>query len=386
MRLPGISACGLAIAASLAVSAAPASAASIVLDNIGGVTPGTAAYDDFQIAAKFWGSMITNNITVNLDVGFVHLGANVLGETSSNQGSALTSTVESLLAADSSHDSVDTAAVSNLPALDNKGGLSVYTLNGDTSGTVPFGATPTLDNNNTANNTKMEITTANAKALGFSVPAGTIDGTIEFSSDFNFDFNPTNGISSNSIDFLGVAIHEIGHALGFISGVDTLDTSTGSFSDQTTVTGSTLDLFRYADTGPGGAAALTWAPGVASYFSVDGGATDLCNFATGATHGDGDQASHWQHDGGSGGSPCGVMDPSLAFGQEASVTNLDFTAFDAIGYNFNFDPLLDPSTLSTSQIFNQFGVPEPSAWVLMILGFGLTGAATRRGRRQTATA
>ena len=44
-----------------------------------------------------------------------------------------------------------------------------------------------------------------------------------FSSAFSFDFNPDDGVTAGQMDFIGVAIHEIGHALGFISGVDTYD-------------------------------------------------------------------------------------------------------------------------------------------------------------------
>ncbi|MFH7813512.1 NF038122 family metalloprotease, partial [Acetobacter lovaniensis] len=77
----------------------------------------------------------------------------------------------------------------------------------------------------------------------------TADGSITFSSAFAFDFDPTDGIEANSFDFIGVAIHEIGHALGFVSGVDTYDgrTSPGSTnlsSLEGSVVASQLDLFR----------------------------------------------------------------------------------------------------------------------------------------------
>ncbi|MBS0361590.1 MAG: NF038122 family metalloprotease [Proteobacteria bacterium] len=369
----------------LAVAAAPAGAATIVLNNIGGVDPGTAAFDEFTTAANFWGSVITTNVTINLNVGFQHLGANVLGQTSSTVGTVSTASVETQLGLVSSHDTVDTSAVAHLPTLNSSGALSVYTANGTSAGVVNFGATPTLDNNNSNNNTEMKITSANAKALGYFVPASTVDGTIDFSSDFAFDFDPTNGISANQVDFLGVALHEIGHALGFNSGVDVLDTSVRPFDNQNAVYGTTLDLFRYADTGPGGAAALTWDPGVASYFSLDGGATGLCGFSTGSVHGDGWQASHWQRLG-AGGGPCGIMDPAVTFGQQDAVSAYDLDAIDAIGWNLSIDPGKTSGFIDTSQIQQMFGniaytVPEPATWALLIVGFGLTGGALRRRRR-----
>ena len=51
-------------AAMLALSAAPASAATIVLNNLGGVEEGTAAYKGFSIAADFWSKRLTNAVTI----------------------------------------------------------------------------------------------------------------------------------------------------------------------------------------------------------------------------------------------------------------------------------------------------------------------------------
>ena len=68
---------------------------------------------------------------------------------------------------------------------------------------------------------------ANAKALGI-VPgdAPGIDATITFNSSVSFDFDPSDGITPGTTDIIGVATHEIGHAMGFVSGVDTVDTFT----------------------------------------------------------------------------------------------------------------------------------------------------------------
>jgi hypothetical protein len=56
------------------------------------------------------------------------------------------------------------------------------------------------------------------QALGFvPLDSNTAVATISFNKAFSFDFNPDNGINSTSLDFVGTATHEIGHALGFIS-------------------------------------------------------------------------------------------------------------------------------------------------------------------------
>jgi hypothetical protein len=418
MRLKLFSASVGAIAAVLAM-ATPAGAATIILHNLGGVDPGTQAFQGFTTAANFWASEIANPITIELNVGFGHLGPRILGQTSSTTALAPTQTVEQQLIAGASS-SIDLAAVTHLPVLTPStepglaglGGLTVITpgYTDPVAGTGVDTSKLVLDNNGSFNNVALSITTANAKALGFGLPAGTIDGSIAFSSDFNFDFNPTDGIASNAIDFVGVATHEIGHALGFISGVDIYDIiglpngplvgQTGCLNDvdlcenypaQEDAFGTPLDLFRYAKDPLGtgtGDPALTWAPGVESYFSVDGGATSLGAFSTGAFNGDSWQASHWKRKL-PGQDALGIMDPAVSFAQLDVFTNLDFEAFDAIGYNFKFDPGASPFSLSTgdiSRLFRTAPLPEPQVWALMFLGLGATGAALRRSRRRLARA
>jgi hypothetical protein len=68
------------------------------------------------------------------------------------------------------------------------------------------------------------MSTSNAKALGLVAGnAPGIDGSITFSSNFSFDLDPSDGISAGDYDFVGIATHELGHLLGFVSGVDVLD-------------------------------------------------------------------------------------------------------------------------------------------------------------------
>jgi hypothetical protein len=182
---------------------------------------------------------------------------------------------------------------------------------------------------------------ANAKALGFYGTGfdpndAVIDAQINFSSNFSWDFDRSNGISPGTFDFVGVAIHEIGHAMGFVSGVDVVDFVSfpngnvayrGTELDPYAVF-SVLDLYRHGARNGGGLDYATGGTGVNTpYFSLDGGLTSLGSFATGQFNGDGRQASHWKDSLG-----LGIMDPTFAYGELGVVKPLDIRAFDVIGY------------------------------------------------------
>ncbi len=76
---------------------------------------------------------------------------------------------------------------------------------------------------------------------------------------------------------------------------------------------------------------------------------------------------------GNGGGNTNWMPQSITFGVNASST----LTFAAIGTSDSLGGYLDNIALD--------GVPEPAAWALMIAGFGLVGAASRRRVRTAVT-
>jgi hypothetical protein len=197
-------------------------------------------------------------------------------------------------------------------------------------------ATPYVDNDGDQNNFFINLSTANVKAIGIIPDYGTdstaLDGEISFNSTFSWDFNPDNGISSGSFDFVAVATHEIGHALGFLSGVDVLDQNspngTTYYNDNQFTHVSPLDLYRYSAQSRASGVIDWTADSRTKYFSIDAGLSSLGGFSTGRFHGDGRQASHWKDNLG-----LGLLDPTLASGEIGQISALDRLAFDVIGYD-----------------------------------------------------
>jgi hypothetical protein len=353
--------CSAAVGLSVALTAALAPGARALTFNFihdAGMDPN--ALLGFTMAGNRWSSLFSDPITVNIQIDFRPLGAGILGQTGSQTIDATYADVRNALIGDAKSAN-DATAVAHLQA----GPALTFLTNNTTGATV-------LDSDGSANNTDLDFNRANAKALGLlSGSDAGLDASITFSSTFSFDFDPTNGISGG-FDFVGVATHEIGHALGFLSGVDIVDAFSGpNLAPGVTATDlnsfrvfSALDLYRYSNDPAsiiGGNKVLDLRQGRTgqsnAFFSLDGGTTNLGLFSTGDFNGDGNQASHWKD-----GQGLGLMDPTLAPGELGVISALDTTAFDAIGY--------DPRSRVIAV------APEPGTLGLMALP--LVGAALVR--------
>ena len=383
-------AAALAGAAALAASN-PTQALTIQLVDGGGAAVGTDAYNGFLAASQLWTAVLKDDVTIRLTVGFnSSLGSNVLGQSSTSNASFSYDAVRNALVNDKLS-AADASAVANLQSTSS---LKLLTTNA-TGGVI-------YDANGSANNMSVAMTTANAKALRLLTDNGSADASILFNSSFSFDFNRTDGIQG--FDFIGIAAHEIGHALGFISGVDFVDYYAHlGMSTDGYIYVEPLDLLRYsAKSLSYGAGVIDLAAGDASYFSVDGGTTDLANFSTGSYLGDGWQASHWKLGTG------GVMDPAVGSGQMINPTSLDYQAMDAIGWDLTVSGTPYPSGSTGGSTggggkgggsgngkksnppgkggregaLNDevFDVPEPSSLLVVLIGAAVVAPMAKRRR------
>jgi len=249
-------------------------------------------------AASVLDALITNPITVNIEVGWNEIAGSALpsGDLATGGDSWGNNLSYSQLVAELTAHAVNPADQ-----------LELASLPADAASQLP---------------TDLFVTTAQEKAWGLIAPnAAVIDGAVGFSSAYNYSFNVNDQDVPGEYGFVGIAEHEITHALARLSG-------NGAFA-----------LTDYSAPG------VLNTSGGGGYYSVDGGATNLGNFAPAAQ----DPADWAPHDGDS-------FDAQGAEGDGGVLTEVDKTLLGTLGFSeANTQFLVADATTGRSALEN--GIP-----------------------------
>ena len=234
-----------------------------------GANPSVAAA--YRDAADRWEALISDPVNLKLNISYAHSTSNQLAWAQSSFVNANYSDVRAALQSDVSSLN-DASAAGSLT-----GGSSINLLINRTSDS-PNGSgsqVPYLDANGSLNNQSLLLSRANARAIGL-LPANDafIDASLTFNSKYNWDYNPDDGVNSGEYDFVGIAMHEIAHALGFLSGVDVLDQNsppyTAAFAEDDFTFVTPLDLFRSSPLAASyGAGTVDWTAVQSGKISLD---------------------------------------------------------------------------------------------------------------------
>jgi|GEM_PF-5624242 len=292
----------LAIAAIVA-GAAPASAFNIDFTYQPGMTEDQITA--VEMAGLYWESLLKDDINVELHVGSasnlqvadLDLGTDTLGLAIPGFTEEIDyKTAATNLTKDKSSQD-DKTALNNLNKLFGKNSYSMLV-----DGEVESGD-------------KIRTTYANAMAGSkTSIYDDKLHGAVIFNDDASINWSDDDEIGADETDLVSTIAHEIGHNLGFVSGVG-IQGEEHEFR-------TTLDMFRYSDDSIANKA-IEFTKGADSFFTIDG--TPVADFANGVEEG----ASHWKE------GEIGIMEGHNLLGTRLEAEDIDLKAFDVIGYDLS---------------------------------------------------
>ena len=308
----------------------------------------------FEMAGQIWSQYLDDDMTVNIHIDVTDdLPENIIGgaipgfaaeqysDLRSNLYNNATSTDDSIAVSN-----MDEAALNSRTRVDRADGIEDWM---------------------TTTNSTIHLTRANLKATDSLASVhndSALDGYILMSNlsnssyHWHYDAYDTQGnnsevLNADEVDFLSVAVHEIGHILGFVSGVDFFSSEwemvytspifqedngqqeiINNLMDLSTV----LDVFRYAPSVADSGIGNDFSIGGNPFFSINGGSSPLGQFANGRSDEDwlvqkvdggldGYQASHWEM------GSAGVMVPAIYLGERNTISSGELVAFDVLGFD-----------------------------------------------------
>ena len=298
---------------------------TIILNATAALDANAPAKAAFVRAAAAWENRINSPVTIyiNVDYGPTNFGTTwptgVLGSTSSPSLSYTYTQVRNRL-----------VAGANTPAK-----LAVYNA-------LPASSIP-IDTG-TGSSTTLTVSNSIARAIGLLDPTAQPSdsrASIGFNSQIvTYDFDPSDGTVGT--DFESVAMHEIGHALGFSSRSGSGSNVPAMWDLYRFRSGTTSGTFTSAQRimtvgGPTTNSQYYFAPGDTEVGLSDGGSNppDDPPFPNNS---DGNQSSHWRQRSLNGNVYIGIMDPRIPGGVTRPITDRDVSALGIFGYNSSLPP------------------------------------------------
>ncbi len=268
-----------------------------------------------ETAATYLEDLFTDALTANISIKFDSLGPGILGATSVYY----TATPPSWA----------TTRASLIAGMDSDDYIQTYLPSGSTIPVRYDGSSSTVTNED-----RCYFSVAN-----YGAAIGSISGTcasITFSTNFPWDYDPADGVPGSMMCFQSVVLHEIGHALGFVSRAESW------YQPNSDIT--SLDIYRFqrtdgsGDYNPDNVSEFQLRPRLVDYNNPDDDHNSNLFTSAGAdveyrmSDGTPNQSSHFRQ-----GSVNGIMQPEMGDGETFYpdfYRTPDIAMFDAIGWDY----------------------------------------------------